>query len=39
MNAEEMDLERCVQALIDLANSRGGKDNITVILARIEPAD
>src|SRR6185436_9273382 len=26
-----------VQALIDLANARGGTDNITVVLARIEP--
>ena len=34
---EEMDLERGVQALIDLANSRGGKDNITVVLARLDP--
>ncbi|MCE9638526.1 MAG: protein phosphatase 2C domain-containing protein [Planctomycetes bacterium] len=30
------DLERGVQALIDLANSRGGPDNITVIMTRLE---
>ena len=34
---EEMDLERGVQALIDLANARGGKDNITVVLCRLDP--
>ena len=37
MKHEDMDLERSVQALIDLANSRGGKDNITVVLARLDP--
>jgi serine/threonine protein phosphatase PrpC len=31
------DLRLAVAALIDLANARGGTDNITVILARIEP--
>jgi PPM family protein phosphatase len=30
-------LRGAVAALIDLANSRGGTDNITVILAKIEP--
>jgi protein phosphatase len=33
---EGMDLERGVQALIDLANARGGKDNITVVLGRLD---
>jgi protein phosphatase len=37
MMGEQMDLERSVQALIDLANGRGGKDNITVVLARLDP--
>ncbi len=37
MKAAEMDLANSVQALIDLANSRGGKDNITVVLARLDP--
>ena len=32
------DLREAVAALIDLANARGGIDNITVVLARIEPA-
>jgi protein phosphatase len=31
------DIRKAVGALIDLANVRGGTDNITVILARIEP--
>ena len=39
MIGEQMDLARSVQALIDLANSRGGKDNITVILARLDSVD
>lgn len=30
-------LRAAVDALVDLANERGGTDNITVILARIEP--
>ena len=30
------DLQRTVAELIDLANERGGKDNITVVLARVE---
>ncbi len=33
------DLVRAVQELIDLANERGGKDNITVVLARVEEGD
>ncbi len=37
LREQEMDLERGVQALIDQANARGGKDNITVLLARLEP--
>jgi PPM family protein phosphatase len=31
------DLSAAVEALIDLANSRGGTDNVTVVLARVEP--
>ncbi len=31
------DLVRAVDELVDLANERGGKDNITVVLARVEP--
>jgi serine/threonine protein phosphatase PrpC len=31
------DLGRAVDELVDLANERGGKDNITVVLARVEP--
>jgi serine/threonine protein phosphatase PrpC len=30
------DLPRAVAELVDLANERGGKDNITVVLARVE---
>ena len=30
------DLHRAVDELVDLANERGGKDNITVVLARVE---
>lgn len=37
MQVRDMDLEGSVQALIDLANERGGKDNITVLLARLDP--
>jgi protein phosphatase len=33
------DLARGVQSLIDLANERGGPDNITVILTRLESED
>jgi len=39
MKTQGMDLERSVQALIDLANERGGKDNITVVLARLDPPE
>ncbi len=31
------DLDQAVDQLIDAANDEGGKDNITVVLARIEP--
>ena len=31
------DLEALVDALVDAANGRGGVDNITVLVARIEP--
>jgi PPM family protein phosphatase len=34
----ETDLDRAAERLISAANSAGGKDNITVVLARIEPA-
>jgi protein phosphatase len=30
------DLRRTVDEMVDLANERGGKDNITVVLARVE---
>jgi serine/threonine protein phosphatase PrpC len=36
--ADEQDPERAAQQLIDLANERGGHDNITVIVARFDAA-
>jgi PPM family protein phosphatase len=36
--ADEQDPERASRQLIDLANERGGHDNITVIVARFEAA-
>ena len=30
------DLPRALDELVDLANERGGKDNITVVLARVD---
>ncbi len=33
---ESISLKRCVEKLIDLANKSGGKDNITIILCRVE---
>ncbi|MGH7287934.1 MAG: Stp1/IreP family PP2C-type Ser/Thr phosphatase [Myxococcota bacterium] len=33
---ESPDLEECCEALIELANHRGGEDNTTVVLARFE---
>ncbi len=36
--ASERDLERAVDRLIGAANDEGGVDNISVILARVEPA-
>ena len=33
------DLEATVQELINEANDRGGKDNITVVLARLDPPE
>ena len=33
------DLEATVAALIDEANARGGKDNITVVLGRVAPGN
>ena len=35
----QQNLDRTCDELIAAANRAGGKDNITVILARIEPAD
>jgi protein phosphatase len=35
--ASERDLDRAVERLIDAANEAGGVDNISVILARVEP--
>jgi protein phosphatase len=34
----ERDLDRGAEKLISAANQAGGKDNITVVLARIESA-
>ena len=39
LDEQERDLESGVDALIDLANLRGGPDNITVILARVDAAE
>ena len=38
LRAEE-DLKLAVERLIELANARGGKDNITVVLVRVVPPD
>jgi protein phosphatase len=35
--ATERDLDRAVEKLIDAANDAGGIDNISVVLARVEP--
>lgn len=35
--ATEPNLDRCVERLIALANKNGGVDNISVVLARVEP--
>jgi len=34
----ERDLDRAVERMIDAANEEGGVDNISVVLARVEPA-
>jgi protein phosphatase len=34
---EEDDVERCTRKLVSAANDAGGRDNITVIIARFEP--
>ena len=34
----ELDLQRCANKLIDAANEEGGVDNITALVARIDPA-
>jgi serine/threonine protein phosphatase PrpC len=34
----EKDLDRCSERLVEQANAAGGVDNITVALARLEPA-
>ncbi len=36
--AQMKDLDACVAKLIDMANARGGRDNITTILVRVEDA-
>jgi len=33
---ESISLKKCVEKLIDLANKNGGRDNITIILCRVE---
>ena len=33
----EQDLDRCCEKLVEMGNSAGGVDNITVALARMEP--
>jgi protein phosphatase len=38
ITASERDLDRAVERLIDEANAHGGVDNISVVLARVEPA-
>jgi PPM family protein phosphatase len=38
VTAAEGDLDRIAERLISAANEAGGKDNITVVLARIEPS-
>jgi serine/threonine protein phosphatase PrpC len=35
---EVRDLDACAAKLIDMANARGGRDNITTILVRVEDA-
>ena len=35
---EEKDAQALCQALIDLANDKGGVDNITVVFVRVEPS-
>ena len=37
-SSAEPDLDKCAETLIATANANGGPDNITVVLARIEPA-
>ena len=37
--ADEADLERACRCLVDLANARGGEDNITVLVVRCEEAE
>ncbi|MCA9674587.1 MAG: Stp1/IreP family PP2C-type Ser/Thr phosphatase [Kofleriaceae bacterium] len=38
MVGHERDLDRAVEQLIDAANEEGGVDNISVVIARVEPA-
>jgi serine/threonine protein phosphatase PrpC len=38
-NASSPDLEDACRQLIALANARGGPDNITVLMARVQPAE
>jgi serine/threonine protein phosphatase PrpC len=35
LGAENLDLRKALKKLIDLANDRGGPDNITAVLARV----
>jgi protein phosphatase len=39
LNGHAEDLEKAVSVLVDEANDRGGKDNITVVLGRVLDAD
>jgi protein phosphatase len=34
-----VDLKRAADWLVELANTRGGHDNISVVLVRVEPAE
>jgi protein phosphatase len=37
--SERADLERACRRLVELANARGGEDNITVLLVRCDEAE
>jgi serine/threonine protein phosphatase PrpC len=36
---QDGDLRRACERLVDLANERGGEDNITVLVARVDDAE